>query len=611
MNQLSKKCVAAVALVIGLVGCGSDDDDHVAPPPTETEANTIVDVAMDSGNFTTLVAALEATGLDETLDDEEGTFTVFAPTDDAFALLGEETINGLLSDTDTLSDILLYHVIVDAEVDASAAIASAGSTVEMANGKSVGLSLEGESLMVNLAMVTTTDIEADNGVIHVIDAVLMPPADRGEPTMNIVETAVEAGSFTTLVAALQAAGLDTVLADESQTYTVFAPTDDAFAMVGEENINALLNDTQALEAVLLQHVVSGAELSSIDAYAANGTQVESASGANVLVDIVDRMLTVGGAKVVTSDIYTTNGVIHVIDTVIVGDVELPAPPQSIVDVAMEAGSFSTLIAALQATGLDTTLADLDGEFTVFAPTDDAFAALGQDTIDGLLADTDALTDILLYHVIVDGEVLADAAIGVANSDMPKIEMGNGDMAALSLSDDSLYVNTSMVAQPNVMADNGVIHAIDQVLMPPAEMGMPMDNIVQTAVNAGNFTTLVTALQAAGLDATLADENETFTVFAPTDAAFEKIDSATLDALLMDTPALTQVLLQHVIQGAAVDSVTAFTLNGTSVNTAADEDVTIEIVDGMLQVQGSNVVMYDVYTSNGVIHVIDTVITETL
>ncbi|UTF59382.1 fasciclin domain-containing protein [Gilvimarinus sp. DA14] len=610
MKQLTVKCLAAVALVAGLAGCGSDDDND-NPLPPEPEVNTIVDVAVDNGNFTTLVTALEATGLDETLDDEDGTFTVFAPTDDAFALLGEETINGLLADTDTLSDILLYHVVVDAEIDASAAVASAGSTVEMANGKSVGLSLEGESLMVNLALVTTTDIEADNGVIHVIDAVLMPPADRGEPTMNIVETAVEAGSFTTLVAALQAAGLDTVLADESQTYTVFAPTDDAFAMVGEENINALLNDAQALEAVLLQHVVSGAELSSIDAYAANGTQVGTASGANVLVDIVDRMLTVGGAKVVTSDIYTTNGVIHVIDTVIVGDIELPAPPQSIVDVAMEAGSFSTLIAALQATGLDTTLADLDGEFTVFAPTDDAFAALGQDTIDGLLADTDTLTDILLYHVIVDGEVLADAAISVANSDMPKIEMGNGDMAALSLSGDSLYVNTSMVAQPNVMADNGVIHAIDQVMMPPAEMGMPMDNIVETAVNAGNFTTLVTALQAAGLDATLADENETFTVFAPTDAAFEKIDSATLDALLMDTPALTQVLLQHVIQDMAVDSVTAFTLNGTSVNTAADEDVTIEIVDGMLQVQGSNVIMYDIYTSNGVIHVIDTVITESL
>ncbi|MDO3386729.1 fasciclin domain-containing protein [Gilvimarinus sp. SDUM040013] len=608
MTATLMRFTAMVLLALGLAACGSDDDNDNEPMPEP--AKTIVDVAAANGNFTTLVAALEATGLDATLDDENETFTVFAPTDDAFALLGQDTIDALLADPDTLSNILLYHVIAGSEVDSSAAISSAGSTVEMANGQSVGLSLEGESLMANLSVVTMADVEADNGVIHVIDAVLMPPAERGEPTMNIVETAVDNGSFTTLVAALQAAGLDTTLADESQSYTVFAPTDAAFDMVGADNIAALLGDADALEAVLLQHVVAG-EVTSVNAYAANGTNVTTASGAEVLVDIVDRMLTVGGAKVVMEDLYTTNGIIHVIDTVIVGDVDLPAPPMSIVDVAMEAGNFTTLVAALQATGLDTTLADLDTDFTVFAPTDDAFAALGQDTIDALLADTDTLTDILLYHVIVGSEILADGAIAAAGSDMPKVTMGNGDMAGLSLGGEDLYINTSMVSQANVMADNGVIHVIDQVMMPPAEMGMPDSNIVETAIAAGNFTTLVSALQAAGLDATLADEAEIFTVFAPTDDAFAKIDSATLDALIMDVPALTQVLLQHVIQGAAVDSVTAFTLNGTSVGTAASDDVTIEIVDGMLQVQGSNVMVYDIYTNNGVIHVIDTVITETL
>lgn len=609
MNKLTLRYLLVAVMALGLTACGSDDDND--PPIPEPEpAQTIVDVASDSDDFTTLVAALEATGLDETLDDEDATFTVFAPTDDAFALLGQETIDALLTDTDQLSDILLYHVISGAEIDAEAAVASAGTTVEMANGQSVGLSLEGESLLVNLSMVITTDIQTDNGIIHVIDAVLMPPAERGEPSMNIVETAVDDGNFTTLVAALQAADLDTVLSDESGNFTVFAPTDDAFDMVGEENITALLNDPEALEAVLLQHVVS-AEINSSAAYAANGTTVETSAGTDVLVDIVDRKLTVGGANVVMKDIYTTNGIIHVIDTVIVGDLELPEPPQSIVDVAVEAGNFTTLVAALQATGLDATLADLGTDFTVFAPTDEAFAALGEDTINDLLADTETLSDILLYHVIPGNAVLADGAIAIANDEMSKVEMANGDMVALSVNGESLYVNTAKVNSANVMAENGVIHAIDQVIMPPADMMASESNIVETAIDAGNFTTLVSALQAAGLDATLADENETFTVFAPTDAAFDKIDSATLDALIMDTPALTQVLLQHVIPGMAVDSVTAFTLNGTSVDTAAGEDVSIEIVDGMLQVQGSNVTRYDIYTNNGVIHVIDTVITETL
>src|SRR5690606_27208246 len=126
------KSLAILALSFGLAACGSSSNDDNPPPPSTPMS--IVDVAVDNGNFTTLVAALQATGLDDVLDDMDSTFTVFAPTDGAFALLGQDTIDALLADTDTLSDILLYHVISGAEVDSSAAIASAGSTVEMANG---------------------------------------------------------------------------------------------------------------------------------------------------------------------------------------------------------------------------------------------------------------------------------------------------------------------------------------------------------------------------------------------------------------------------------------------------------------------------------------------
>ena len=139
--------------------------------------------------------------------------------------------------------------------------------------------------------------------------------------------------------------------------------------------------------------------------------------------------------------------------------------------------------------------------------------------------------------------------------------------------------------------------------------MPTQNIVETAVSTEGFSTLVSALQSTGLDSVLADENETFTVFAPTDAAFDKIDQATLDTLLADTDALTDVLLQHVIQGAAVESTSAFTLKGGTATTAGGAEVAIEIVDGKLVVGGAVVSTYDIYTTNGVIHVIDSVILE--
>ncbi len=290
----------------------------------------------------------------------------------------------------------------------------------------------------------------------------------------------------------------------------------------------------------------------------------------------------------------------------------PAPEVgTIVDVAVENGGFTTLVTALQATGLDAVLDDEDGTFTVFAPTDDAFALLGSETITALLGDTDALSNILLYHVVAGAEILADAAISVASGSDSLVEMANGDNAGLSLAGGTLYVNLSSVLTPDVMASNGVIHVIDKVMLPPAEMGEPTANIVETAIAAGNFNTLVDAVVAAGLDGVLADEDATFTVFAPTDDAFDKIDSATLTALMADIPTLTQILLHHVVGGAAVDSVTAFTLNGTSVNSAADIDLSIDIVDGMLQIEGSDVVMFDIYTSNGIIHVIDTVITSSL
>ena len=582
------------AATIFLQGCGSGSETHKPDPdPYEPTPMSIVDVAVANGSFTTLVAALEATGLDVTLSDMDSSFTVFAPTDDAFALLGDETIAALLDDTDTLTDILTYHVI-GAEIDSSAAISSAGSTVEMVNGDSTGLSLDGDNLLVNTVTVTTVDVEADNGVIHVIDAVLIPPADKGTPTMNIVDTAVSSGDFGTLVTALQAAGLDATLADETQTFTVFAPTDAAFAMIDSDTLDLLLADTEALSDVLLQHVVSG-EVSSVTAYTLNGLSATTASGAEIPVAINSELdtLTFGGATVTTTDIYTTNGVIHVIDMVVVADVELPSPPASIVDVAVANGSFTTLVAALQATGLDTVLDDPEATFTVFAPTDAAFGLLGQGAVSALLDDPDTLKNILLYHVIQGSAVLQDGALTVAQSDANKVEMANGAETALSLANNTLFVNKSAVSLADVMADNGVIHVVDQVITVPAAKGEPTQTIVDIAASNDDFSTLVTALTAADLVTTLSDTSATFTVFAPTNAAFDKIDDATLDGLLADTDALTAILLKHVVNNSEIDSVSAFAANGADVPSIGGDSLSVSLQNFSQTVDGaSDEVAYD-------------------
>lgn len=592
--NLNKVISFLFVAVIFVQGCGGSSSGYHEPTPEpEPEPMSIVDVAVANGSFTTLVAALEATGLDVTLSDMDNLFTVFAPTDDAFALLGDETIAALLDDTDTLTDILTYHVI-GAEIDSSAAISSAGATVEMVNGDSTGLSLDGDNLLVNTVTVTTVDVEADNGVIHVIDAVLIPPADKGTPTMNIVDTAVSAGDFGTLVTALQAAGLDATLADETQSFTVFAPTDAAFAMIDPDTLDLLLADTDALSDVLLQHVVSG-EVSSVTAYTLNGLSATTASGAEIPVAINSELdtLTFGGATVITTDIYTTNGVIHVIDMVVVADVELPSPPSSIVDVAVANGSFTTLVAALQATGLDTVLDDPEATFTVFAPTDAAFGLLGQGAVSALLDDPDTLKNILLYHVIQGSEVLQDGALTVAQSDANKVEMANGAETALSLANNTLFVNKSAVSLADVMADNGVIHVVDQVITVPAAKGEPTQTIVDIAASNDDFSTLVTALTAADLVTTLSDTSATFTVFAPTNAAFDKIDDATLDGLLADTDALTAILFKHVVNNSEIDSVSAFAANGADVPSIGGDSLSVSLQNFSQTVDGaSDEVAYD-------------------
>ena len=597
------KALLLITCSIFFIQACNDSDDEVP-------VATIVDVAKANGNLTTLIAALEATGLDETLSDTNSTYTVFAPTDAAFALLGDDAITSLLNDTDTLINILTYHVI-NGEVSSVAAEAAVGITVEMVNGDSIGISLDGDNLLVKAATVTTMDIETDNGIIHVIDAVLVPPAAKGTPMDNIVETAVAAGNFTTLVSMLEATGLDDVLANEDNTFTVFAPTDAAFAMIDEETLGLLLDNPNILASILLQHVVAGVEVDSVDAYALNGTSVATASQATIDVSINASadMLLFGGANVISKDIYTSNGVIHVIDAVVFGDVALPEPPISLVDVARENGSFTTLVAALEATGLDIVLADTDSTYTVFVPSDAAFEKLPEGTVAGLLADTETLSDILLYHVLA-GYVTSDTAITVAQSNSSLITMENADNVALSYVDSTLFVNNASVVTTDVMADNGTIHVLDTVLMPPVEKGEPTQSIVDVTVADDRFTTLVDALTAANLVDILANEESTFTVFAPTNDAFDKVDSAALDALLADTEALREVLLQHVIT-AEVNSVSAYSLNGTNVGTASGNEVGISIDGntGSLQFGGANVIITDIYTTNGIIHVIDTVVLE--
>ena len=420
---------------------------------------------------------------------------------------------------------------------------------------------------------------------------------------NIVEVAEANGSFTTLVAALKASGLDDVLTDEARDFTVFAPTDAAFetaladlGMTADELLAA-----PNLDDILLYHVIADAEIDSTAAIAAAGTTVTTANTDDVGVALAGMDLFINNSMVVTPDVQANNGVIHAVDAVL-----LPTdddPTSGTIDVVAAAnGSFDTLVAALGAANLASVIADPNGKFTVFAPTDAAFAAIGLNPSN--VGTVTNLDDILLYHVISGKEVNAAAATAIAGN---TVEMANADPLALSLSGAELFANLSSISMPNVDASNGLIHVIDTVLTPPAEASSPTETITQIAAANPDFTTLVAALQAASLDDDLNDSAGDFTVFAPTDAAFSALGLNSTNVGVV--PDLDKILLKHVVSG-SVDSVTAFTLNGADVMTLNPDGETIAVAidSSQFTVDGAQVTTFDIQATNGIIHVIDAVIT---
>ena len=348
MNRISKVLIV-VALMLVLV-----------VPLVGAEEPSIVDVAVNDGRFDTLVAAVVATGLDGALAD--GEWTVFAPTDDAFAKLGLDASNVASAfSNEELTDILLYHVMTT-NVSSAEAKANQGD-ITMANGQIAGLKYFDDSVWVNDdSRVIIQDIVTSNGTIHVVDTVILGPWPR--------------------------------VSEEAEM---------------ELSTDAAMTETESAEA------------------AAETTE-------DVEVEAEEMMDEESSA--------TVSG-------------------NSIAAIASRDERFSTLVAAVVAADLAGALSG--GEWTVFAPTNDAFDKLGLDASNiGSAFSKEELTDILLYHVLT-----ANVSSAEAKANQGDITMANGQLAGLKYFDDSLWVNDdSRVIIENVLADNGTIHVVDTVILQP-------------------------------------------------------------------------------------------------------------------------------------------------
>lgn len=298
--RITTTSLISLSLLMPLVAC---DDDAMLE---ESSARTLVDVAADSGDFTILVGALEATGLDITLEGDDD-FTVFAPTDAAFRRLPEGVLESL--DAETLSKILTYHVVAGS-VTANSVVGLDSATT--AEGAEVGIRLVDGTVVLNgTTQVTTVDVMADNGVIHVLDSVLLPP-DIAFPG-DIVDAALAYPIFDSLAGAVVAAELaETLKTDNAGAgFTIFAPQNQAFADLG---IDVSSLSSEELSNVLLYHAVGD----TVDAATVVGLdEAMTIQGTPIDISVSDSGVKLNdSANVVRVDLQTTNGVIHVIDEVL-------------------------------------------------------------------------------------------------------------------------------------------------------------------------------------------------------------------------------------------------------------------------------------------------------
>lgn len=507
----------------------------------EPEEKTIAEIAAGDTNFSILVTALDAAGLVGTLADPDADFTVFAPTNDAFATLAAElgytgdptdtdavfaaiagALAGLSEDGDPiplLTDILLYHVSSGSQsaddiaaADSVATLNSAGAAITPSGGRLVDL----EPDLLDPEIVAP-DVAAANGTIQVIDRVLIPLNIPGNDLPTIAGIAAGNDDFEVLVLALEAANLTAVLDDPDDEFTVFAPTDAAFAALAQSfGFTGDVDDADAvfgaiagaltgladdgdpiplLSDILLYHVSPGAqsveELIAADEVAtALGTPLIPAEGG-----IIDADPDVANAGFVDglTELAASNGTVQVIDAVLLPlDLDNSAPTQTIAEIVAASGDafdddngdFDMLLAALTAAGLVDAVADPDADFTVLAPTDAAFIALAQSlgstataedaafadivsVLTELSGDGDPvplLTDILLYHVIdgsfsrvelAEGPALTTLGTGAPVTDGDSVTDADPGLG------DALFLD----AASDIVATNGIVQAIDKVLLP--------------------------------------------------------------------------------------------------------------------------------------------------
>ncbi|XP_051962878.1 periostin-like isoform X1 [Xyrauchen texanus] len=407
---------------------------HVIDRVITAVGNTIQDMIEVDDDLSTLRTVATASGLNKKLG-EPGHFTLFAPTNDAFEKLGREVLDRLMEDKESLQALLNYHLLNS--VQCSEAIMS-GTSHETLEGSNIEIGCDGDSLTVNgVKMVLKKDIVTSNGVIHLIDQVLMP--DSAKQVMELVGQ-----SQATFSDMLMELGLSAAMRPQAE-YTLLAPLNTAF------NDEVMSMDQNFLRIILENHVLKNKIVLS-QLY--NGQRLETLGGKFLRVFVYRTALCIENACLIRGSKEGRNGALHLMKTLI-------SPAESnMYQILFKNGAFKIFLSLIEAAGL-TDLLKQGGDFTLFAPTDEAFAGLSERDLSLLKSDMNALRAILLYHFSRGVFIGGGLETGVTNL----LKSMQGSNLKVLYANASMQVNTVKVPDSDLMATNGVVHIIRTLLYP--------------------------------------------------------------------------------------------------------------------------------------------------
>ncbi|XP_039986857.1 periostin, osteoblast specific factor b isoform X3 [Xiphias gladius] len=407
---------------------------HVIDRVISAVGNTIQDVIEVDDDLTTLSDVFQNAGLLEKLG-QPGHYTLFAPTNEAFESLGRDVLERLQSDKEVLKALLNFHLLNS--VQCSEAII-AGSSYETLEGNIIEIGCDGESLTVNgIKMVRKKDIVTTNGVIHLIDNVLMP--DSAKQVMELVGSSQS--TFGDMVSEL---GLSADMSPGTE-YTLLAPLNAAFS----DEVMSM--DQRLLKIILENHILKN-KISLGQLY--NGQQLETIGGKLLRVFIYRTAVCIENSCLIRGSKEGSNGALHLTRTL------LKPAENTMFEILTEDGGFKIFLSLMEAAGL-TDLLKQEGDFTLFAPSDKAFTGLSNTDLALLKSDINALRTILLYHINNGIFIGGGLEAGVTNL----LKSLQGSNLKVKLANNTMLVNSVQVPESDIMAKNGVIHFVNQVLYP--------------------------------------------------------------------------------------------------------------------------------------------------